>query len=60
VTSGIRVGTPAVTTRGFGTAEVTELAHWMCEVMDNLQDDKIIQDTRNKVLDICKKYPVYG
>jgi glycine hydroxymethyltransferase len=60
VTSGIRVGTPAVTTRGFGQAEVTDLAHWMCDVMDNIQDEKIISDVKQKVLAVCKKFPVYG
>jgi glycine hydroxymethyltransferase len=60
VTSGIRVGTPAVTTRGFGQSEVTDLAHWMCDVMDNIQDANVINAVKEKVLAVCKKFPVYG
>jgi glycine hydroxymethyltransferase len=60
VTSGIRVGTPAVTTRGFGQAEVRELAGWMCDILDNLQDQERITAVRARVLDICKRFPVYG
>ena len=60
VTSGIRVGTPAVTTRGFGEAEVRELAGWMCDVMDDVNNQAIIDAVRGKVLDICKRFPVYG
>ena len=60
VTSGIRVGTPAVTTRGFGEAEVSELAGWMCDVMDDVNNQAGIDAVRGKVLDICKRFPVYG
>ena len=60
VTSGIRVGTPAVTTRGFGEAEVRELAGWMCDVMDDVNNQAGIDAVRGKVLDICKRFPVYG
>jgi glycine hydroxymethyltransferase len=60
VTSGIRVGTPAVTTRGFGVAEVTELANWMCDVMDNLSDQATIERIKGQVLELCKRFPVYG
>jgi glycine hydroxymethyltransferase len=59
VTSGIRVGTPAVTTRGFGEAEVKELAGWMCDVMDDVNNQSTIDRVRNQVLDICKRFPVY-
>ncbi|VAW78122.1 Serine hydroxymethyltransferase, partial [hydrothermal vent metagenome] len=60
VTSGIRVGTPAVTTRGFGEAEVKQLAGWMCDVMDDINNQATIDSVRAKVLDICKRFPVYG
>ena len=60
VTSGIRIGTPAVTTRGFDTAEVRELAGWMCDVLDNVQDGGVIDQVRARVLDICARFPVYG
>ncbi|MEJ2423466.1 MAG: serine hydroxymethyltransferase [Candidatus Thiodiazotropha sp.] len=60
VTSGIRVGTPAVTTRGFNEAECVELAGWMCDVIDSRGDQAVIDKVKAKVLDICAKYPVYG
>ncbi|MGB0956859.1 MAG: serine hydroxymethyltransferase [Litorivicinus sp.] len=60
VTSGIRVGTPAVTTRGFGEAECTDLAGWMCDVMDQLDNESVIQDVAEKVKALCARFPVYG
>ncbi len=63
VTSGLRVGTPAVTTRGFGEAECVQLTHWMCDLLDALENgnaDQVIEDVKGKVLDICGKFPVYG
>ena len=59
VTSGIRVGTPAMTTRGFGEVEAGELAGWMCDIMDNINDQDIIESVRSKVLELCKRFPVY-
>ena len=59
VTSGIRIGTPAVTTRGFGTAEVSEVAGWMCDVMDDVENEALITSTREKVKALCTEYPVY-
>lgn len=63
ITSGIRVGTPSVTRRGFKEAEVTELAGWMCDVLDSIGTDNeaaVIEATKAKVLAICKKLPVYA
>ncbi|NEV62471.1 serine hydroxymethyltransferase [Thiorhodococcus minor] len=60
VTSGIRVGTPAITTRGFGIDEVRDLAGWMCDVIDGRGDAAVIADVKAKVLDLCKRFPVYG
>ncbi len=59
VTSGIRVGTPAVTTRGFGEAECRELAGWMCDVIDGRGDAAVIETAKASVLAICAKHPVY-
>jgi glycine hydroxymethyltransferase len=60
VTSGIRVGTPAVTTRGFGEAEVQQLAGWMCDVLDDVANQATIDAVRGKVLEICGRFPVYS
>jgi len=60
VTSGIRVGTPAVTTRGFNEAECTELAGWMCDVIDSKGDAATIEAVKQKVLAICARHPVYA
>ena len=60
VTSGIRVGTPAITTRGLGEAEARELAGWMCDIMDDIGNQDTIATVRGKVLDLCRRLPVYG
>ena len=60
VTSGIRVGTPAITTRGFKEAEVQQLANWMADVLDNIEDTATIERVKGQVLDICARFPVYG
>lgn len=60
VTSGIRVGTPAITRRGFKEAEAKELAGWMCDVLDSINDEAVIERIKGKVLDICARYPVYA
>ncbi len=59
VTSGVRIGTPAVTTRGFGETEVRELAGWICDVLDSRGDENVIGEVREKVQAICAKHPVY-
>ena len=59
VTSGIRLGTPAITTRGFGEAQARDLAGWICDVLDNRGDEKVIDEVRQKVEAICKEFPVY-
>ena len=60
VTSGIRVGTLAPTTRGFKEAEITEIANWMCDVMENMDDDAVISAVREKVSALCARFPVYS
>ncbi|MEY3808271.1 MAG: hypothetical protein RI893_1247, partial [Pseudomonadota bacterium] len=60
VTSGIRVGTPAPTTRGFKEAEMTEIANWMCDVMENMEDETVIAAVREKVNHLCARFPVYS
>ncbi|WJW76216.1 serine hydroxymethyltransferase [Thiohalobacter sp. IOR34] len=59
VTSGIRVGTPAMTTRGFGETEARELAGWMCDIIDARGEQAVIDAVKTKVLDLCKRFPVY-
>ncbi|HIF8204282.1 TPA: serine hydroxymethyltransferase [Escherichia coli] len=60
VTSGIRVGTPAITRRGFKEVEAKELAGWMCDVLDSINDEAVIERIKGKVLDICARFPVYA
>ncbi|TBR40257.1 MULTISPECIES: serine hydroxymethyltransferase [Dyella] len=60
VTSGLRVGTPAVTTRGYKEADVVELTGWICDVLDNPKDEAVIARVRDLVTAQCRKYPVYG
>ncbi|WP_199459372.1 serine hydroxymethyltransferase [Vibrio owensii] len=60
VTSGIRVGTPAITRRGFTEDNAKELANWMCDVLDNIGNEEVIEATKQKVLEICKRLPVYA
>ncbi|AWV06464.1 serine hydroxymethyltransferase [Marilutibacter maris] len=60
VTSGLRIGTPAVTTRGYLEADCIELAHWICDVLDAPEDEGVIAAVREKVTAQCRKFPVYG
>jgi glycine hydroxymethyltransferase len=59
VTSGLRIGTPAVTTRGFNESEVTQVAGWICDILDDINNQSTGQRVKQQVLDICKRYPVY-
>jgi len=60
VTSGLRIGTPAVTTRGFKEAECAELTGWMCDVLSDIEDDAKITAVKEKVTALCRAHPVYG
>ena len=59
VTSGLRIGTPAVTTRGFGEREVRQLAHWIADVLADAANAVVIERTREQVVELCRRYPVY-
>ncbi|MDH3439985.1 MAG: serine hydroxymethyltransferase [Gammaproteobacteria bacterium] len=60
VTSGLRLGTPAITTRGFGVEETREITNWICDVLEDISDDVMIQRVRGQVLELCKRFPVYS
>jgi glycine hydroxymethyltransferase len=59
VTSGLRVGTPAITTRGFAADEVRQLTGWVCDILDDLHNEVLIQRVRGQVLALCRRFPVY-
>ena len=59
VTSGLRIGSPAITTRGFKQEEVADLTAWMCDVLDDLDDESKISAVKSKVLELCSRFPVY-
>jgi glycine hydroxymethyltransferase len=60
VTSGLRLGTPAVTTRGFRTNEINQLSHWIADILDARLDEIIINETQQKVIALCREFPVYN
>ena len=60
VTSGIRLGTPAITTRGFKAKEVELISNWICDVILNMEDETKLKEIKSKVNDLCSKYPVYN
>ncbi len=60
VTSGLRIGTPAVTTRGFGVSEVRQVANWICDILDNLDDLAMIKKVKREALKLCQRFPVYA
>jgi len=60
VTSGLRLGTPAGTTRGFGVDEFTAMTHWMCDILDDMSNDTVVKQVRSQVTELCQQYPVYG
>ncbi|ACJ20658.1 serine hydroxymethyltransferase [Coxiella burnetii] len=59
VTSGLRIGTPAITTRGFKEKEASQLAHWVCDILDDIHNEKVIADVKQKADELCGKFPVY-
>ena len=60
VTSGIRLGTPAITTRGLKEEEVSLITNWICDVILNIGDEKVLNNVKNGVIEICNKFPVYN
>ncbi len=60
VSSGLRIGTPAVTTRGFKEPQVQQLSHWIADVLDKMGDESVIARVRTEVLALCRRFPVYG
>ena len=59
VTSGLRIGTPAATTRGFKEAEIEQLAHWIADVLDHINDESVQKRVRKEVEALCEKFPLY-
>ena len=60
VTSGLRIGTPAITTRGFKETEISELTNWICDVLDDLDNESVINKVKANVLELCSRFPVYS
>ncbi|MGH8489724.1 MAG: serine hydroxymethyltransferase [Gammaproteobacteria bacterium] len=60
VTSGIRIGSPAVTTRGFKQVECAQVAAWICEIIENIKSDAVIARIKGEVAELCRRFPVYG
>ncbi|MBT8445418.1 MAG: serine hydroxymethyltransferase [Gammaproteobacteria bacterium] len=59
VTSGLRLGTPAITTRGFGVDEVTALSGWIADILDDIEDEGRIDEVRERAVELCRRFPVY-
>jgi glycine hydroxymethyltransferase len=60
VTSGIRIGTPAATTRGFKEAEVESVANWICDILDDIKNPEVIARVKAQTAELCARFPVYG
>jgi glycine hydroxymethyltransferase len=60
VTSGLRIGTPAATTRGFKQPEAEQVSHWIADVLDALGEQSVIERVRGEVTSLCRRFPVYG
>jgi glycine hydroxymethyltransferase len=60
VTSGLRLGTPAITTRGFGVTETRQLTGWIADILDDIDNEETIERVRNQVLELCGRFPVYA
>ncbi len=60
VTSGLRLGTPAITTRGFKESETKLLTSWICDILDDVENEIVIDRVKQQVLDLCRDFPVYG
>ncbi|WP_299490571.1 serine hydroxymethyltransferase [uncultured Shewanella sp.] len=60
VTSGLRIGSPAITRRGFKEAQAVELTHWMCDILDDISNTATIERVKKQVIELCSQFPVYG
>ena len=60
VTSGLRIGTPAATTRGFKEEEISQVATWICDVLEDIQNEQVIEEVKTKVIELCSRFPVYS
>jgi len=60
VTSGLRIGTPAMTSRGFGVEESKQIAEWMCDVIENIEDDTVVARVKQSVIELCQRFPLYS
>ena len=60
VTSGIRIGTPAVTRRGFTEKEVSQIADWISQIIHNIEDQSLLKDIKEEVKNLCSNFPVYS
>jgi len=60
VTSGIRIGSPAMTTRGFKETEARQVGNWICDILDEINNPAVIERVKGEVLDLCRQFPVYG
>jgi glycine hydroxymethyltransferase len=59
ITSGLRIGTPAVTTRGFTELECALLSQWICDILDDITNEQTLADVRQQVSELCERFPVY-
>ena len=60
VTSGLRLGTPAITRRGFGVEETQQLTGWICDILDDISNEETIARVREQVTELCSRLPVYA
>jgi glycine hydroxymethyltransferase len=60
VTSGIRIGTPAVTSRGFKETECMQVTNWICDIINDVKNESLLESVKKQVLELCKRFPVYG
>ncbi len=60
VTSGLRIGTPAITRRGFKVEEAQQVASWICDILDNMGDESVVERVQSEVVELCSRFPVYA
>ena len=60
ITSGIRIGTPSITTRGFKQAEASQVASWICDIIDNMGNEALVEKIKGEVKALCKRFPMYA